>query len=86
MRRGTERKRKLDMSKNSIIRYLLMDAVKNLPENVRGTVAGAVYSKGSKQDIFSARDYILELKNKGIISEDIAKNLIDIIFKYSKYY
>ncbi|MGC8609799.1 MAG: hypothetical protein ACP5JT_00450 [Thermoplasmata archaeon] len=86
MSKGSEKKRKLDMSKNSIIRHLLLEAVKNLPENIRGSIVGTVYSKGSKIDIFAARDYVVELKNKGIIDEETAKNIIDIIFKYSKYY
>lgn len=86
MEKSSPRKRKLDMSRNAEFRYLLKEKLNDLPENMRGAVFGAIYSKASKIGIQDARDYILKIKNEGMIDEKKAKELIDLIFKYSKYY
>ncbi len=86
MEKASDKKRKLDMSKNTEFRYLLKEALRSIPENVRGSVFGSIYSKASKRDIKEARDYIIKIKNEGIIDEHLAKKLIDLIFDYSRYY
>ncbi|MGC8662919.1 MAG: hypothetical protein ACP5SF_00275 [Thermoplasmata archaeon] len=86
MEKTSNKKKKLDMSKNNEFRYLLKEMVEDLPENQRGSIFGAIYSKASKQGIYEARDYIIRIKNEGIIDEKKAKNMIDLLFKYSKYY
>ena len=74
------------MSKNTEFRYLLKELLNSLPENMRGAVFGAIYSKASKKDIKDARDYILKIKNDGLIDENLSKKLIDLLYDYSKYY
>ncbi|MBD6955592.1 MAG: hypothetical protein ACP5G5_02920 [Thermoplasmata archaeon] len=86
MERQPQKRRKLDMSRNTEFRYLLKELLSQLPENMRGAVFGAIYSKASKKDIREARDYILKMKNEGIIDDELARRLIDLIFNYSKYY
>ncbi|MCI4435060.1 MAG: hypothetical protein JHC29_06315 [Thermoplasmata archaeon] len=86
MEKQPAKKRKLDMSRNTEFRYLLKEALNLLPENTRGAIFGAIYSRASKRDIREARDYIIKIKNEGIINEEMAKRLIDLIFEYSKYY
>jgi len=86
MEKSSSRRKKLDMSRNAEFRYLLKEMINDLPENVRGSVFGAIYSKASKIGIYEARDYILKIKNDGVIDEKKAKDLIDLVFKYSKYY
>ncbi|MFP3255212.1 MAG: hypothetical protein RXP30_02105 [Thermoplasmata archaeon] len=86
MEKQPAKKRKLDMSRNTEFRYLLKEALNSLPENTRGAIFGAIYSRASKRDIREARDYIIKIKNEGIINEEMAKRLIDLIFEYSKYY
>ncbi|MEM0334564.1 MAG: hypothetical protein QXU94_04170, partial [Thermoplasmata archaeon] len=60
MEKNSQKRRKLDMSKNTEFRYLLKELLNSLPENMRGAVFGAIYSKASKKDIKDARDYILK--------------------------
>ena len=74
------------MSKNTEFRYLLKELLNSLPENMRGAVFGAIYSKASKKDIKDARDYILKIKNDGLIDENLSKKIIDLLYDYSKYY
>ncbi|MEM1725308.1 MAG: hypothetical protein QXW71_06040 [Thermoplasmata archaeon] len=86
MEKNSQKRRKLDMSKNTEFRYLLKELLNSLPENMRGAVFGAIYSKASKKDIKDARDYILKIKNAGLIDENLSKKLIDLLYDYSKYY
>ncbi|MDP8012047.1 MAG: hypothetical protein ACP5F1_02015 [Thermoplasmata archaeon] len=86
MEKTSNKKKKLDMSKNNEFRYLLKELVEDLPENLRGSVFGAIYSKASKIGTYEARNYILKIKEDGLIDEKKAKELIDLVFKYSKYY
>ncbi|MEL9998901.1 MAG: hypothetical protein QXG55_03260 [Thermoplasmata archaeon] len=86
MEKNSQKRRKLDMSKNTEFRYLLKELLNSLPENMRGAVFGAIYSKASKKDIKDARDYILKIKNDGLIDENLSKKLIDLLYDYSKYY
>lgn len=86
MEKQPSKRRKLDMSRNAEFRYILKEELSTLPENVRGAVFGAIYSKASKMDVKEARDYILKIKDEGLINEEKARKLIDLIFEYSKYY
>ena len=86
MEKNSQKRRKLDMSKNTEFRYLLKELLNSLPENMRGAVFGAIYSKASKKDIKDARDYILKIKNDCLIDENLSKKLIDLLYDYSKYY
>lgn len=86
MDKSVNKRKKLDMSKNAEFRYLLKEMLNDLDESVRGSIFGAIYSKASKINIYEARDYVIKIKNEGLISEKKAKELIDLIFKYSKYY
>ncbi len=81
-----KKRKKLDMSKNDEFRYLLGELVKDLDESLRGSIYGSIYSKFAKIDLNSAKEFIIKKKNEGIISEELSKKLIDLLYKYSKYY
>ncbi|KPV47256.1 MULTISPECIES: hypothetical protein [Acidiplasma] len=77
--------KKLDMRKNEEFNYMLGTIVRDLPESVRGALRGGIYSIMSKQGTREARDFIVKKKNDGVITEDMEKNLLDLIYAYSKY-
>ncbi|KJE49069.1 hypothetical protein TZ01_05915 [Acidiplasma sp. MBA-1] len=73
------------MRKNEEFNYMLGTIVRDLPESVRGALRGGIYSIMSKQGTREARDFIVKKKNDGVITEDMEKNLLDLIYAYSKY-
>lgn len=81
----TKRIKKLDMGRNDEFQYLLSQKVNVLPESVRGAVKGSIYSIASKRGVKEAKEYIQKKNQEGIISSDLGKDLIDLVFHYSKY-
>ncbi len=77
--------RKLNMRKDFEFRYMLGQALKDLPEGVQGSLKGSIYAKASNQGIKEAKEYILKKKEEGVIDERMAKKLIDLLYKYSVY-
>lgn len=73
------------MRRDYEFKYLLGQIVTELPENMRGTIKGTVYSKASKIGIKEAKDYILMKKDEGFLDEEIVKKIIDLLYRYSKY-
>ncbi len=77
--------RKLNMRKDYEFRYMLGQALKDLPEGVQGSLKGSIYAKASNQGVREAKEYILQKKDEGVIDERMAKKLIDLVYKYSVY-
>ncbi len=73
------------MRKDYEFRYLLGQALKDLPEGVQGSLKGTIYAKASNMGIKEARDFILKKKEEGLIDGATAKRLIDLLYKYSVY-
>ena len=73
------------MRREDEFNYMLGSLLKELPDSVRGAVRGSIYSITSKKGIKDAKDYIIKKKNDGTINEKMEKNLIDLIYSYSKY-
>ena len=82
---GEKAVKKLDMRREDEFNYMLGSLLKELPDSVRGAVRGSIYSITSKKGIKDAKDYIIKKKNDGTINEKMEKNLIDLIYSYSKY-
>ena len=80
-----KRVRKLNMRRDYEFKYLLGQIVMELPENMRGTIKGTVYSKASKIGIKEAKDYVLMKKEEGYLSEELVKKIVDLLCRYSKY-
>lgn len=73
------------MRKDYEFRYLLGQLLKELPEGIQGSIKGSIYAKASNMGIREAKNFILEKKEEGLIDEELAKKLIDLLYKYSVY-
>ncbi|HIH60989.1 MAG TPA: hypothetical protein HA269_02430 [Ferroplasma sp.] len=73
------------MRREDEFNYMLGTILKDLPDSVRGALRGSIYSITSKKGIKDAKDYIIKKKEDGTINEKMEKNLIDLIYSYSKY-
>ncbi|MCL4334991.1 MAG: hypothetical protein M1402_02710 [Candidatus Thermoplasmatota archaeon] len=80
-----KRIKKLDMRKTEEFQYLLSEAVSPLPESVRGAIKGSIYSIASKKGAKEAKDFIQKKNQEGLISSQMEKDLIDLVFSYSRY-
>ncbi len=83
----TEEKRikKLDMGRNDEFQYLLSQMLTTLPESVRGAVKGSIYSIASKKGAKEAKEYIQKKNQEGVLTSGMGKDLIELVFQYSKY-
>ena len=77
--------KKLDMRKTEEFNFMLGRTVEDLPDSVRGAVKGSLYSIASKQGTKEAKEYILKIKNDGIIDDHMQKRLLDLLADYSKF-
>jgi len=80
-----KRIRKLDMRRDYEFRYLLSQLLKDVPEGIQGSLKGSIYAKASNIGIREAKDYILQKKDEGVIGEELARKLINLLYKYSVY-
>lgn len=80
-----KRVKKLDMRKTDEFQYLLSEAVSQLPESVRGAIKGSIYSIASKKGAKEAKDFIQKKNQEGLIDSQMEKELIDLVFSYSRY-
>lgn len=81
----TKRIKKLDMGRNDEFQYLLSQIVNTLPESVRGAVKGSIYAIASKKGAKEAKEYIQKKNQEGVITTGMGRDLIDLVFQYSKY-
>ena len=77
--------KKLNMYKKDEFRYLLNKKLNDLPESVRGSVSGGIYSIASRTGIEETKVYIMKKKEEGVIDEKLAKELINLLYRYSTY-
>ncbi len=84
-RQEIKRTKKLDMRRNDEFQYLLSQTVNTLPESVRGAIKGSIYSIASKRGVKEAKEFIQKKNQEGIISSDMGRELIELVFHYSKY-
>ncbi len=81
----SEKKRKLDMHREEEFRYLLAQLLEHLPESLRGAVNGSIYSIAAQKGAKEAKEYINKKKDEGVIDSSLERQLIDLVFNYSKY-
>lgn len=85
-KRNTSKKnRKLDMHRSPEFTYMLNKVLEPLPENVRGSISGSIYAKASKLGVNEAKEFILKKKQEGVLNAEMSENLINMLFRYSKY-
>lgn len=80
-----KRIKKLDMGRNGEFQYLLSQMVNSLPESVRGAVKGSIYAIASRKGAKEAKEYIQKKNQEGVISSGMGRDLIELVFQYSKY-
>ena len=73
------------MRKDYEFRYLLGQILKDLPEGVQGSLKGTIYAKAANMGIREAKEFVLKKKEEGVITEAMAKKIIDLLYKYSVY-
>jgi hypothetical protein len=81
----SKKNRKLDMHRSLEFTYMTNKILEALPENVRGSLSGPIYAKASKIGINDAKDFIMKKVQEGILTETMAEELINLLFRYSKY-
>ncbi len=79
------KRRKLNMRKDDEFRYMLGQILKDLPEGVQGSLKGTIYAKAANMGIKEAKEFVLRKKEEGIIDDEKAKRIIDLLYKYSVY-
>ncbi len=77
--------KKLDMKREEEFNYMLGSILKDLPDSVRGSVRGSIYSLMAKIGVKDAKDYIVKKKEDGTIDDRTEKDLLDLISHYTKY-
>ena len=82
---GIVKRRKLNMRKDNEFRYQLGQILKDLPEGVQGSLKGTIYAKASNMGIREAKEFVLRKKEEGVIDEEKARKIIDLLYKYSVY-
>ena len=80
-----KRIKKLNMRKSDEFNYMLGKIVEELPDSIRGSIMGSVYSIASKRGAREAKDFILKKGEEGVISEEVQRKLSDLVFDYSTY-
>lgn len=80
-----KRIKKLDMGRNDEFQYLLSQMVDTLPESVRGAVKGSIYAIASRKGAKEAKEYIQKKNQEGVLPSGMGKDLIELVFQYSKY-
>ena len=73
------------MRKDNEFRYQLGQILKDLPEGVQGSLKGTIYAKASNMGIREAKEFVLRKKEEGVIDEEKARKIIDLLYKYSVY-
>lgn len=84
-RNVSKKNRKLDMHRSPEFTYMTNKILETLPENVRGSISGSIYAKASRIGINDAKDFIVKKIQEGILTDAMAENLINLLFRYSKY-
>ncbi|MEM0139008.1 MAG: hypothetical protein QXZ44_00105 [Ferroplasma sp.] len=82
---GVKTVKKLDMKREEEFNYMLGSILKELPDSVRGSVRGSIYSLMSKIGVKDAKDYIVKKNEEGVIDEHMEKDLLDLISHYTRY-
>ncbi len=80
-----KRVKKLDMRKSEEFNYMLSKAVESLPDSIRGSIAGGIYSIASRQGITEARDFVIKKKDESVIDEATQKQIWNLLNDYSTY-
>jgi hypothetical protein len=80
-----KRIKKLDMRKSEEFNFMLSKAVQDLPDSIRGSIAGGIYAMASRQGITEARDFVIKKKEEGVLDETIQKQIWNLLNDYSTY-
>jgi hypothetical protein len=77
--------KKLDMRKSEEFNFMLSKIILDLPDSIRGSIAGGIYAAASRQGISEARNFVLKKQEEGIITERVQKQIVYLLNDYSTY-
>ena len=77
--------KKLDMRKSEEFNYILSKIITDLPDSIRGSLAGGIYATASRQGIVEAKNFVSKKQEEGIITEKVQKQIIFLLNDYSTY-
>src|SRR5688572_15689309 len=86
-RESRTRERMLDKSKENYFKYDMEDLLKKheVPEERRLSLAATIFAKGSRSTTQEAKDFVKEKQTEGLITEPLAKAIINLIDGYSTW-
>lgn len=77
--------KKLDMKKSEEFNFMLNKALANISENLRGSIAGSIYSMSSRHGINMAKEFVIKKKEEGLLNEENVKKIMNLLNEYSIY-
>jgi hypothetical protein len=78
----TPKKKRLNLRRMIEFKYELDNILKDLPDNVKGTLKGSIIAKADKMDIDAAMDFIDAKTDDKTITEETRERL----YKLLKYF
>ncbi len=77
--------KKLDMRKSEEFNFMLMKAIENLPDSIRGSIAGGVYAAASRQGLNEAKNFLTKKGEEGVLDEKTQRTIWNLLNDYSTY-
>jgi ribosomal protein L19E len=78
------KKRMLNMGRVDSFRYELKKLLEGMPKEEQSSTFGTIYSKASTQSIDSAKEFVEERVEEGKIDEDLSREVLDLLSRYSR--
>jgi hypothetical protein len=79
------KKRRLNMKRMTEFKWELNQIMQGLPENERGTIKGSIIAKADKMELNVALDFIDAKKAEGVLNQEMADRIIDLLHRFSTY-
>lgn len=80
-----KKRKKLDMNRIKDFKWELEQITKDLPDSVKGKIKGSVYAKASKLGIIETKNFIIQKEKEGIISEEMGRKIVKLLYRYYRY-
>ncbi|MCL4345388.1 MAG: hypothetical protein M1375_04935 [Candidatus Thermoplasmatota archaeon] len=77
--------KKLDMRKSEEFNFMLSRAIEDLPDSIRGSIAGGIYAAASRQGLNEAKTFLAKKGEEGLIDEKMQKQIWNLLNDYSTY-